>query len=224
MKAVVTREVYEVGELTLDVGMCLLTRAGEVVPLPPKTFELFVELVRRAPGIVRRQELIDHVWPNEIVNDEALTQRMLLLRRALGDDPKTPRYIASMPRWGYRVVAAVRRLSETEKPAREHASRFVVLHEDRVFALPEGETVIGRDSDVGVSIDSLQISRHHARIVVTEERAVLEDLGSKNGSLLNGKRISGATELSDGDRIGIGHEVLVFRFRDRLATTLTDSS
>jgi len=224
MKAVVTREVYEVGELTLDVGMCLLTRAGEVVPLPPKTFELFVELVRRAPGIVRRQELIDHVWPNEIVNDEALTQRMLLLRRALGDAPKTPRYIASMPRWGYRIVAAVRRVSPTEKLAEERASRFVVLHEDRLFALPEGETVIGRDAEAGVSIDSLQISRHHARIVVTEGRALLEDLGSKNGSLLNGKRIAGPTELSDGDRIGIGHEVLVFRFRDRMATTLTDSS
>jgi DNA-binding winged helix-turn-helix (wHTH) protein len=224
MKAAVTREVYEVGELTLDVGMCLLTRADEVVPLPPKTFELFVELVRRAPGIVRRQELIDRVWPNEIVNDEALTQRMLLLRRAIGDDPKAPRYIASMRRWGYRIVAAVQRVPATEKPANEPSSRFVVMHGDQLFALPEGETVIGRDSDAGLSIDDLHASRCHARIMVTEGRAVLEDLGSKNGSLLNGTRIAGPTELSDGDRIGIGHKVLVFRLRDRMVPTLTDSS
>ena len=220
----VEREVYEVGELTLDIGLHLLTRAGEVVPLPPKTFELLVELVCRAPGVVRRQELIDGVWPNEIVNDEALTQRVLLLRRALEDDPKHPRYIASVPRWGYRLVAMVRRMPLAEKAAVEPASRFVVLHEDRLFPLSDGATVLGRDTDAGVSIDSLHISRHHARIVVSEGRAVLEDLGSKNGTQLNGARISGPTELTDGDRIGVGHEVLVFRARGRMGTTLTDSS
>jgi TolB-like protein/DNA-binding winged helix-turn-helix (wHTH) protein/Tfp pilus assembly protein PilF len=105
-----TRELYRVGSLVVDVGDHLLTRDGGVVPLPPKTFDLLVSLVRRAPGAVSRQELIDTVWPHEIVNDEALTQRLMLLRRALGDDPKHPTYIASMPRWGYRVVAPVERL------------------------------------------------------------------------------------------------------------------
>ena len=103
-------EAYRVGDLTLDVDARLLRRAGAVVPLPPKTFELFVELVRRAPGVVRRQELLDTVWLHELVNDEALTQRVMLLRRALGDDPKEPTFIASAPRWGYRLVAAVERI------------------------------------------------------------------------------------------------------------------
>jgi TolB-like protein/DNA-binding winged helix-turn-helix (wHTH) protein/Flp pilus assembly protein TadD len=105
------RESYTVGDLTLDVGARLLTRRGEIVPLPPKTFELFVELVRRAPGVVRRRELLDTVWAHELVNDEALTQRVMLLRRALQDDPKDPRFIASAPRWGYRLVAEVKRLA-----------------------------------------------------------------------------------------------------------------
>lgn len=108
-------EVYRVGDLTLDVEASLLTRAGTLVPLPPKTFELFVELVRRAPGMVRRQELLDTVWAHELVNDEALTQRVMLLRRALGDDPKEPRFIASAPRWGYRLVAPTQRI-EAAKP------------------------------------------------------------------------------------------------------------
>ena len=103
-------EVYRVGDLTLDVEARLLMRAGTLVPLLPKTFELFLELVRRAPGVVRRQELLDTVWANELVNDEALTQRVMLLRRALGDDPKEPTFIASAPRWGYRLVAAVQRI------------------------------------------------------------------------------------------------------------------
>lgn len=223
MKAAVAGEVYEVGDFTLDVGMGLLTRAGELVSLPPKTFELLLELVRRAPGIVRRQELMDGVWPHEIVNDEALTQRVLLLRRALGDDPKAPRYIASMPRWGYRIVAKVRCVSPSEKGAKERSSRFVVLHEDRVIPIVDGEIVIGRDPEAAVSIDSMHISRRHARIVVSEGRATLEDLGSKNGTQLNGVRVLGPTELSDGDKIAVGHEFLIFRIRDRMGTTLTDS-
>src|SRR5512136_1883934 len=116
-------ELYRVGDLTLDVDARLLTRAGTLVQLPPKTFELFVELVRRAPGVVRRQELLDTVWAHELVNDEALTQRVMLLRRALGDDPKEPRFIASAPRWGYRLVAAVERVAAQPTPAQAPAER-----------------------------------------------------------------------------------------------------
>jgi TolB-like protein/DNA-binding winged helix-turn-helix (wHTH) protein len=123
MDADAAREVYQIGDLLLDVDARLLTRGGVLVPLPPKTFELFVQLVRRAPGVVRRQELLDTVWAHELVNDEALTQRVMLLRRALGDDPKEPRYIASAQRWGYRMAAPVARLNaraaEAGQPAPE---------------------------------------------------------------------------------------------------------
>ncbi|MCG6962574.1 MAG: tetratricopeptide repeat protein [Acidobacteria bacterium] len=111
-------ELYRVGDLVLDVDACLLTRNGEVVALPPKTFDLLVELVRHAPGVVRREELIELVWPNEIVNDEALTQRVMLLRRALGDHAKDPTFIASAPRWGYRLVAPVERAATGDAASR----------------------------------------------------------------------------------------------------------
>jgi len=217
-------ERFQVGEFALDADLRLLTRGVEVVPLPPKTFELLLELVRRAPGVVRRQELIDGVWPKELVNDEALTQRLMLLRRTLGDDPKAPRYIASMPRWGYRIVADVRRLPGVEAPPREVVSQFVALLGDRLIPLLDGETVIGRDPEAAVFIDSLKVSRHHARIVVTSGRARVEDLGSKNGTQVNGRRIAGVADLADGDRIGVAHEVVVFRVRTRMGTTLTDTS
>lgn len=219
-----TREVYRIGELILDVDAHLLTRAGELLALPPKTFELLHELVRRAPGVVRRQELMDTVWPQEIVNEEALTQRVMLLRRALGDNPQDPKYIASVPRWGYRFVAEVQPEQASAAVASEPGSRFVVTHVDRLIPLPDGETVIGREPDAGVSIDSLHVSRRHARIVVSSGHVVLEDLGSKNGTYLNGQRITAPVELTEGDEIGVGHDVLVFRFRDRMGTTLTGAS
>jgi len=119
-----TGESYRVGDLTLDVAARLLIRDSELVTLPPKTFELLVALVRKAPGVVSRRELMDSVWIDELVNDEALTQRVMLLRRALGDDSKTPRYIASVPRWGYRLVAPVQALARGDgatAPAVEQA-------------------------------------------------------------------------------------------------------
>jgi TolB-like protein/DNA-binding winged helix-turn-helix (wHTH) protein/Tfp pilus assembly protein PilF len=132
-------ESYALGDVCLDVGARLLTRGGEVVPLLPKTFELLLVLVRRAPGVVTRQELLDTVWPHEAVNDEALTQRLMLLRRELGDDPKHPTYIASVPRWGYRLVAPVQRL-EPGGPALPQAppadsTTARVLPEDNAPAL-----------------------------------------------------------------------------------------
>jgi serine/threonine-protein kinase len=108
----VDSEHYQVGDLTVDVPARLLIRDGEFVTIPPKTFELLVALVRKAPGVVSRQELMDSVWVDEIVNDEALTQRVMLLRKALADDPKDPAYIASVPRWGYRMVAPVKTVAD----------------------------------------------------------------------------------------------------------------
>jgi DNA-binding winged helix-turn-helix (wHTH) protein len=228
------REVYRIGELILDVDARLLTRAGELLALPPKTFELLHELARRAPGVVRRQELMDTVWPHEIVNDEALTQRVMLLRRALGDDPKAPRFIASMPRWGYRLVAPVERVptraaeqGQASPPATvagEQPYSCVIFYGDRQIPLPEGETILGRDAAATVHIDSLDVSRRHARIVVTAGRATLEDLGSKNGTFVRGRRITGPAGLADGDTIAVGPVLLAFRVVGRDGTTLTNAA
>ena len=116
-------EKYQVGDLAVDVAARLLIRDGELVTFPPKTFELFVALVRKAPGVVSRQELMDSVWVDEIVNDEALTQRVMLLRKALADDPKHPTYIASVPRWGYRMVAPVKTVADASAEAAREVAK-----------------------------------------------------------------------------------------------------
>jgi DNA-binding winged helix-turn-helix (wHTH) protein len=231
------REVYRIGDLILDIDARLLTRAGEFLALPPKTFELLHELVRRAPGVVRRQELMDTVWPHEIVNDEALTQRVMLLRRALGDDPRAPRFIASMPRWGYRMVAPVERVTPAPSPPAVQRSTSapasapvgqclpsVVVYGDRQIPLLEGETILGRDATARVHVDSLDVSRRHARIVVSSDGAFLEDLDSKNGTFLRGRRIAGPAKLADGDTIAVGPVLLTFRVVGGGGTTLTNAA
>jgi DNA-binding winged helix-turn-helix (wHTH) protein/tetratricopeptide (TPR) repeat protein len=113
-----------IGDLLLDVEAGSLMRGREILPLPPRTFELLLELARRYPDHVRRRDLMASVWPDEVVSDETLSQRVLLLRRALGDDTAHPRYVASDRGWGYRLVATVRVL-QPPAPARDPAAARV---------------------------------------------------------------------------------------------------
>ncbi len=83
------RERYTAGDLFLDAAQGTVTRRGEPLPLPPRTFELLLVLARRSPERVRRHELLETVWPEEVVSDQTLSHRVLLLRRALGDDTRT---------------------------------------------------------------------------------------------------------------------------------------
>src|SRR5205814_2235740 len=110
--------------------------------------------------------------------DHGLNKAVSKLRRALADSASSPRFVETLARRGYRFVAPV----EGRPRERSAGVRFRVVSEGRAVALPDGETVIGRDPDVRLSVDANSVSRRHARIVVSEAVAVLEDLGSKNGT------------------------------------------
>lgn len=78
----------------------------------------------------------------------------------------------------------------------------------RIFPLRSGSSLIGRAPDVQVALLDGEVSRHHARIGVIGGQVWLEDLGSTNGTLVNGTRIQGAVVLHGGDRVVIGGHVL----------------
>ncbi len=78
------------------------------------------------------------------------------------------------------------------------------------FDLPRGATILGRSSDCHVTIEDPLVSRHHARIVLEGDRAVVYDLNSRNGVKVNGASVKDPVELKDGDRIRIGTQELVF--------------
>jgi len=101
------------------------------------------------------------------------------------------------------------RQTATAGPARRRACW--ILHAGKRTPLDPGETVIGRDPGAGVFIDDPSVSRRHAKIVVTEEDATLEDLGSKNGTHLADRKVEGQAALEDGARIRVGTIALTFR-------------
>jgi adenylate cyclase len=79
----------------------------------------------------------------------------------------------------------------------------------RKIPLQEGDTLIGRDPAAHVRVEA-DVSRRHACITLSQAGAVIEDLGSKNGTRVNEGPLQGPTRLSDGDRVGIGATMVVF--------------
>ena len=112
-------ERYRVLDLFVDVEDATVSRAGERIALPPRTFELLLLLMRRHPHLVRRQEILDAVWASEHVTEQTLTHRVLLLRQALGDHAEAPRYVAGERGWGYRLLGPVEPLDAPSPPAKK---------------------------------------------------------------------------------------------------------
>lgn len=86
-----------------------LRRGDTVVRLEPKSMDLLMALAARAGAVASREELLAQVWPGVAVSDEALSQAITKLRRALGDDPRAPKYIETISKRGYRLTAPVER-------------------------------------------------------------------------------------------------------------------
>jgi eukaryotic-like serine/threonine-protein kinase len=101
-------ESYEFGVFRLDCRTRELRRGDEAVPLPRKAFELLRVLVAAGGGVVEKAELMKLVWSDSFVSDDSLTHHIAVLRKALDDAPDRPRYILTVPRYGYRFVAPVR--------------------------------------------------------------------------------------------------------------------
>lgn len=105
----IPEEIYQAGDLRIDVGRHQVTRDGGLVPLPNLSFELLLALVRAHPRMLTTEELLDSVWAPAVVNPETVGQRVKLLRQALGDDARAPRYIVGVRGRGYRMDVPVAR-------------------------------------------------------------------------------------------------------------------
>jgi DNA-binding winged helix-turn-helix (wHTH) protein len=75
--------------------------------LEPKTMDVLVLLAERAGEVVPKEELLDRVWPETFVSDGTLFRVISELRRTLGDDSRAQRFVQTVPKRGYRLVAAV---------------------------------------------------------------------------------------------------------------------
>jgi DNA-binding winged helix-turn-helix (wHTH) protein len=206
---------YRFGPFLYDAASRGLLRSGEEIPLTHKGRELLLLFLHNPGRLLTREVLTEKVWPEVAVTDDAIRFQIAELRKALGDEGDA--FIRTIRGEGYRWETTVkpaadrpvRSAASADAPRPEHPFRLVL--ETREVQLMEGENVIGRDPDAALWVDHPSVSRRHARIVVGGDKATLEDLGSKNGTLLNGQAITRRAALDDGDELRIGPETMVFR-------------
>jgi TolB-like protein/DNA-binding winged helix-turn-helix (wHTH) protein/Tfp pilus assembly protein PilF len=103
-----TRHIYEFGPFRLIPEERQLLRDEQSVSLTPKSFELLVVLVENSGHLIEKGELMKRIWPDSFVEEANLSVTMSVLRRALGEGPNEHQYVETVPRRGYRFVAAVK--------------------------------------------------------------------------------------------------------------------
>ncbi|MBA3832805.1 MAG: winged helix-turn-helix domain-containing protein [Chthoniobacterales bacterium] len=100
---------FEFGDFRIDLAKRRLTRKeGEAVPLRPRVFDTLLHLVEHSGKVLEKEELMAAIWPDQIVEENNLSQNISVLRRALGDNSAAPSYIMTVSGRGYRFLAEVR--------------------------------------------------------------------------------------------------------------------
>ena len=203
-------------DYVLDTDTRELSRGGKRVHIEPKAFQLLELLIAARPTALSKSKLQDELWPRTYVSERSLAGLVADLRTAIGDRAQKPRFLRTVHRFGYAFCGEATTTAAVLHRADFHCR---LVWGDREVALSEGENVLGRDPAVAVWIDMNSVSRRHARIILSDGRATLEDLGSRNGTYLGDRRVAVPTHLSNGDQIKMGEARLVFRCFGKMGTT-----
>jgi DNA-binding winged helix-turn-helix (wHTH) protein len=212
----------------LDLTARQLERQGKIVPLEPKMYELLEVLIKRRPAVVSNNDLDELLWPEVYVARTSLTRLVSKLRSALGDTPHGSNVIRTAYKTGYAFCAEVTCLPSAAVPsaaavqsaAAVPCATIELVWKRRSLPLTDGVHLAGRDDACGLQIDTSTVSRQHARITVVSGAVMIEDLGSTNGTHVNGTRISIPTRVGFGDQLSLGSEVLQVRRRGASALTV----
>ena len=201
------------GPFTIDIERRELRRDSEPLHLPPKAFQLLEMLIENRPKAVAQKTLYDVLWPDTYVDPSNIHNLIHQIRDALEDgDQNIIRTI-----YGFGFAFAATAVADEVRPA----PMWQIVIGNREIDLGEGENIIGRERNAAVNIDSPSISRHHARVIVSSDGATLEDLGSKNGTALNGRRVRNVRPIADGDRVTFGTIAGVFHALRAVKSTET---
>src|SRR5450755_838847 len=191
-----------IGAFAFDAERRQLIGGGGAVALSSKEFELLSLLVSKRPCAVSKDEIQDALWPRTIVTEASLTSLVKELRTKLGQTGRGGP-IRTVHGFGYALAV------EGTPPPRESFPRLVRGATEIAFV--SRELVLGREPGRPGSIDDASVSRRHAHLRWDGTAVVLTDLASKNGTFVNGVRVSGPASLVDGDEVRLGLVSFVFR-------------
>lgn len=199
------------GDCLFDPESRQLFRGGTPVPLSPKAWALLDILIRGRPRAMAKSELQETLWPDTFVVEANLANLVAELREAMGEKGQRDGFLRTVHGFGYAFSGGASMAAGAGA-----GSAVALVRDGRPLPLAPGENVLGRDPEAAVFVDDSTVSRRHARITVTGSEAVLEDLGSKNGTTVNGRPPAGPVALRHGDALLVG--AVLFRVRLAIAS------
>lgn len=215
--------IYRFSRFSLNTDTRQLLAGGSERHLSPKAFDLLLVLIEQRARAMSKADLQEQLWPTTFVGETNLATLVAEIRRALDDAAQQPVFVRTVHRFGYRFVAAVSEISPAAADAASAGPDMYLQTADHRYPLPQGTVVIGRAPDATIRIESGGVSRHHARIHVSGNEAHVEDLGSKNGTFVDGQPVTTSLLLQDGSEVRVGPVAFTFRVSSATGATETMS-
>ena len=197
--------------------------AGNTTRVEPKAMQVLALLAANVGQVVTREELEDTVWANVIVGPDALTNSIIKLRKALGDQPKNARFIETIPKTGYRLIAEVReaQAGDTEPPLQRRLS--AILYAD----VAEYSRLTGEDEErthrvLSSSLDLFSefIRQHNGTVVHYAGDAILAEFTTVTAAL--GCAVEVQRELIEHDTASPDTPSVQFRIGINLGEVIVD--
>lgn len=172
------KQLYEFGPFRIDPEKEILLRAGEPVPLKPKTFQILLVLIRHTKEVVTKDDLMKEVWPDTFVEEGNLSRHIFMLRRALGENPPGQRYILTVPGRGYRLAESVRLVPEQELSiiAAEHSKVQVQVAASRSWRWPLALVLL-----LAASAVATWIFLHRLTVLTEKDTVILGEFTNSTG-------------------------------------------
>jgi DNA-binding winged helix-turn-helix (wHTH) protein len=196
------------GNVLFDSGTRQVWRNDVEVHLTRHAFDLLALLIERRPNAVSKEEIHARIWPDTFVSESTLQSLVFEIRDVIGDHTRPPRIVRTVHGFGYAFQAQGH--APSAQPAASRRVRGWLIGEVGRLALFDGENVLGREGHDVIVLRSPTVSRRHATITIGDT-ALVEDLGSKNGTFLGDQPVTGPVPIADGDRLRVGAVLLMFR-------------
>jgi len=172
------KDVYEFGPFRVDPQKEILLRAGDPIPLTPKTFQILLVLVRHSKEVVTKDDLMKAVWPDTFVEEANLSRNIFMLRKALGSSPQDHRYILTVPGRGYRLAENVRLVPEHELSivAASHSKVQVQVAETKPWGWIAVAGIL-----LLVAAGTTRFFLHRTTVLSEKDTVVLADFANSTG-------------------------------------------
>lgn len=208
------------GSFVFDSDTREVVRGDQPLAISPKAFALLELLITSRPSALSKADIHGRLWPDTHVSEQSLGNLVVELRSALGEDARKARIIRTVTRFGYAFSAKARAEGGPRGGGRSAVGlTYRLIWGRREIALDPGVNLIGRDPDAVVWIDDESVSRRHARISIEDGGASIEDLGSKNGTSVDGEKIRAPARLTDRSVVKVGPATLRLRVLRRAGST-----